>query len=198
MEFSSSNFGLNPSSTNEICSLIIKTLTSYPERSNSFGQNKNYSPLIYQQNKDLLANLQSIILQAAQNDPITKTSSTTNLENPIITGETKHETLPLGLETFKYESISNKNPHLIIPPATNQPYILAAIGTPPLAGELYLSRTANLFNDAWKQEVKNAIEKNGGLGTESDGYLAFSKIGFVRLNNPNLSKEQNRQLAAIS
>ncbi|MCC6933993.1 MAG: hypothetical protein IT292_12215 [Deltaproteobacteria bacterium] len=113
-------------------------------------------------------------------------------------GPADETTPPTGLESFSYGSNNENNPNLIVPPATDLPYIKAAIGTPPLAGELYMSRTANLFNEAWQGEVASAIEKNGGLGTAEDGYLSFSKIGFVRLKNENLSAEQNRQLAAIS
>ena len=113
-------------------------------------------------------------------------------------GAANEATPPVGLEIFKYGSNTNNNGNLIVPPATDLPYITAAIATPAKAGELYMARTANLFNEEWQEQVASAIEKNGGLGTTSDGFLSFSKIGFVKLKNENLSAEQNRQLAAIS
>ena len=86
----------------------------------------------------------------------------------------------------------------LIPAQSEQAYILSAVPTPPIAGELFESGLANFFNPLWQSEVASAIAKNGGLGTAEDGFLAWSRIGFVRFYNENLSPEQNRRLAEAS
>lgn len=58
---------------------------------------------------------------------------------------------------------------------------------------------ANVFNPEWVGVVKEAVDRNGGLGDQNCGFLAYSQQhGFVRFLNPNLTPEQNRRLAEIS
>lgn len=106
--------------------------------------------------------------------------------------------VPFGLEGLEYGSPPEGEIALII--SEDQPhYVAAAVGTPPLVGELAEGGAANFLSPAWRAEIEVAVERNGGLGNSRDGFLAFSKDhGFVRLRNPGLSPEQNRRLAAIS
>src|SRR5262249_16387125 len=107
-------------------------------------------------------------------------------------------TSPAGLGAYGYTSTPYHDGLLITTPDPKS-YIVGAVGTPPGAGEDMNNNVANLFNEDWAGQVQNAIQENGGLGNEQDGYLAFSSsMGFVRLRNTNLTPEQNRQLAAIS
>ncbi len=76
--------------------------------------------------------------------------------------------------------------------------IAAYIPTPAEAGKLADGGLGNAFNGAWQKQVSDAAKRNGGLGNAEDGYLAWSKKGFVRFRNPGMTPEQNRRLAEIS
>lgn len=68
-----------------------------------------------------------------------------------------------------------------------------------LAGKLFEAKAATLLNQEWQQAVAVAVEANGGLGNEQEGFLAWSKAGhFVRLYNPSLSPQHNQRLAQMS
>lgn len=77
-------------------------------------------------------------------------------------------------------------------------YIKAAVPTAAVAAELVKAGRANVFSPQWQEQIDKAITRNGGLGNETDGYLAFANNGFVRFKNNNLTDEQNRRLAEIS
>jgi hypothetical protein len=78
------------------------------------------------------------------------------------------------------------------------PYIVDFIPTPAIAAKVREAGLANMFSPDWQALVQEAIERNGGMGNEEDGFLAWSKVGFVRLRNPNLTIEQNQKLATMS
>jgi len=105
---------------------------------------------------------------------------------------------PFGLEVFGYGSLSPEQAQLLYQESDGKDYIAAYVPTPGEAKELVDAKIANVFNPAWQQQIAMAVERNGGLGNEVDGFLAFAQDGFVRLKNNNLSVEQNRVLAAIS
>ncbi|MBL7661349.1 hypothetical protein JNK13_01220 [bacterium] len=77
-------------------------------------------------------------------------------------------------------------------------YIKAYVPTPPIAGELRQAGVANIFTPAWREQIEAARKLNGGMGNATDGYLAFSKNGFMRLKNDHLTDEQNRKLAEFT
>ena len=77
-------------------------------------------------------------------------------------------------------------------------YIAAYVPTPAEAGQLADAGAANLFIPEWQEQIRQASERNGGLGNAEDGYLAWSKKGFVRLRNLGMTPEQNRRLALLS
>lgn len=105
---------------------------------------------------------------------------------------------PMGFEGLAYTSVPKGQIALI--ESDEQPhYVAGAVGTPPEVGELDDAGAANFLNPAWQEQVRIAVERNGGLGNAQDGYLAFSKMhGFVRLKHVGLSAEQNRRFAAMS
>ena len=105
-------------------------------------------------------------------------------------------TAPVGLDGLAYTS--NPAAPLVPRNAETPDYILGGIGTPPEVGQLAEGGGANFLNPNWQAMVRDHAARNGGLGNETDGFLAFSQNGFVRFYNPNLSPEQNRRLAAIS
>lgn len=80
----------------------------------------------------------------------------------------------------------------------NKPYLLAAVPTSKEAGQIAEAGIANVFSEPWQLQLQDAVNRNGGLGDAENGFLAWSKIGFVRFYNDNLSPEQNRKLAAAS
>ncbi|MFZ4576004.1 MAG: hypothetical protein ACOYN0_16565 [Phycisphaerales bacterium] len=103
---------------------------------------------------------------------------------------------PVGFPSLPYGS----NPAAaLVPTPAERPEFKGGIGTPPEVGQMANAGVGNMLNPAWQEAVANAAAANGGLGNAQDGYLAFSaEFGFVRLNNPNLTPEQNRRLAEIS
>jgi hypothetical protein len=110
------------------------------------------------------------------------------------------ETVPQLLQGFE-NSTYNSTPINEAPLLFNseKEYIVASLGTPPEVAQLHQAGIANVLNPEWQAFVQDAITRNGGLGNSEDGFLAFSEdYGFVRLRNPNLTPEQNRELAAMS
>jgi hypothetical protein len=104
---------------------------------------------------------------------------------------------PFGLEHWTYGSLPPETGAVAF--SEDHPaYINGAVGTPIEFAQLREGGAANMMNPAWLAEIDAAVARNGGLGNMEDGYLAVSKLGFVRLRNTNLTPEQNRQLAAIS
>lgn len=103
---------------------------------------------------------------------------------------------PLGFPDLAYTS--DPNAALVPPTEDTLPYVRGGIGTPPEVGQLAQAGGANFLNPQWQAMVADHAARNGGLGNEQDGFLAFSKHGFVRFYNENLTPEQNRRLAEIS
>ena len=101
------------------------------------------------------------------------------------------------MDRFSYGSLAASLAQ-VIPAKTDKAYIHLAIPTPPEAAELVKHGLGNVFSDGWQQLLQDAVARNGGLGDVENGFLAFSKIGFVRFYNDNLSAEQNRKLASMS
>lgn len=105
---------------------------------------------------------------------------------------------PALLEGLEYGSFP-AGPNVLITEGNDKEYIVGAVGTPPEVGQLAEAGLGNLFIEPWRQQVADAVARNGGLGTTGDGFLAFSRdMGFVRLRHPGLTPEQNRRLATIS
>jgi len=103
----------------------------------------------------------------------------------------------VGLDRFDYGSTPPGEAELLYE-GIEEDYLVAAVPTPKEAGELVEGGLANVFTAPWQEQLDAAVRRNGGLGNVEDGFLAFSKIGFVRLRNENLTVEQNSKLAAIS
>jgi hypothetical protein len=120
-------------------------------------------------------------------------------QNSKTQGQNGAALLPIGLARFfdplAYTQGGKAD---LIPSVSKESYILSAIPTPQVAGQLAKAKIANIFQPAWMEQVSNAVTKNAGFGNDQEGFLAWSEIGFVRLLNPNLSAEQNKRLAAFS
>ena len=78
------------------------------------------------------------------------------------------------------------------------PYIAKYIATGPEAGALAQAGLANAFVPAWQVQVQLALDRNGGSGDATTGFLAWSDLGFVLLKNPGLTAEQNQRFARLS
>lgn len=103
---------------------------------------------------------------------------------------------PIGFPNLDYTSDPTAP---LVPNNEDTPaYVRGGIGTPPEVGQLAEAGGANFLNPTWQAMVADHAARNGGLGNEQDGFLAFSQQGFVRFYNDNLTPEQNRRLAEIS
>ncbi len=108
------------------------------------------------------------------------------------------KTLPIGIpEHHRYTSAKNGEAR-IAKYDGDKHYIKATIGTPPEAAEMREAGVANVFYEGWQQQIQKAAEDNGGLGNAEDGFLAWTKVGFVRMYNESLTAEQNQKLATFS
>ncbi len=119
----------------------------------------------------------------------------------VASGVTTSQAAPIGLEQYQYGSLSAEEATLLGAPNeeyAKKEYIKAYVPTAEVAGQLKEGGVANVFNPEWQQQVADAVERNGGLGNAEDGYLAWTKMGFVRYKNENLTDEQNRRMAEIT
>lgn len=81
----------------------------------------------------------------------------------------------------------------------SEDWMVASLPTSPEVAEMRRAGVANMFVPEWQQVVAGMAQRNGGLGSSEDGFLAFSQeYGFVRLRNPRMTPEQNRRIAEIS
>lgn len=108
---------------------------------------------------------------------------------------------PFGIPNLAYGSGKAGEVELLGPPSEEygqKKYIAGYIPTSAKAGELKVAGIANMFSPDWLAEVQDAAKRNGGLGSDEEGYLAWSNVGFVRLKNENLTPEQNKKIAEMS
>ncbi len=105
---------------------------------------------------------------------------------------------PVGLGGLSYGSKSVSEMSFSTAKPIENEYNAGFVPTPEIAGKLSEAGIANMMSPEWGEQVAVAAERNGGLGDSENGFLAWSKDGFIRLRNPKLSPEQNRKLAAIS
>jgi hypothetical protein len=110
-------------------------------------------------------------------------------------------TFPFGIPGMAYGSGKAGEVELLTAPDeeyAQKKFIAGYIPTSAKAGELKAAGVANMFSPDWLAEVQDAVKRNGGLGSDEEGYLAWSNVGFVRLKNENLTPEQNKKLAEMS
>ncbi|MCB0334372.1 MAG: hypothetical protein KDD55_12780 [Bdellovibrionales bacterium] len=105
---------------------------------------------------------------------------------------------PIGFGDLSYGSKSLSEMSFSTAKPIEDAYNAGFVPTPPEAGKLIEAGIGNMMNPEWLAQVSQAAERNGGLGDSENGFLAWSKDGFIRLRNPNLTPEQNRKLAAMS
>jgi len=105
--------------------------------------------------------------------------------------------VPIGLELFSYGSTPIGKADLMLD-GIKDDYVAAYVPTPLEAGQLRDVKANNITVGLWIEQIAQAVRRNGGLGNSEDGFLAWSKKGFIRLRNPRLSPEENRRLAAMS
>lgn len=72
------------------------------------------------------------------------------------------------------------------------------IPTPPEAGELQSHGMGNILNPLWCQQIEMAKKRNGGFGSDAEGYLAWGQGGFFRFKNDTISPDLCRRYAQIS
>ena len=77
-------------------------------------------------------------------------------------------------------------------------FVSATVPTPPLAGEIESIGLNTSFFPAWQEQILAAAGRNAGFGEEGNGFLAWSRKGFVRLRNVNLTARQNERFALLS
>ena len=100
-----------------------------------------------------------------------------------------------GFGEFPYGSSAAAQ---LVPNSNPLSYVTGYVPTPLSGGQIVRLGGNNFAVPAWQQEVAAAAMRNGGLGDAATGYLAWSKLGFVRLKNEFLSDEQNQRLADLS
>jgi hypothetical protein len=147
----------------------------------------------------ILAKLSQAIQAQSQSLQGQSTGSAT--ANTMGTQPANESQIPAGLDGLKYESLPETETTLLGPPDekyANMKQIRAYVPTPVEAGQLHGAGIANVFSPQWQEQIRAAAERNGGLGNAQDGYLAWSKNGFVRLKNDNLTPEQNRRIAEMT
>ena len=164
-----------------------------------------------------VANSQNVTTQNTVNNTVNATSEqavttdanqgVTDAQNALLAYLTaKPADLNKVIPSFSgYQYTSSQDAALISGDSLINPksYVTSAIVIDPqvnaLAGELFKAHAANFSVNEWRAVVEQAIIANGGLGNSEDGFLAWSKDGhFVRLQNTNLTPEQNQKLASMS
>ena len=109
--------------------------------------------------------------------------------------------IPPHWSTIPYGSAPLNSPSLETKGMTQEQIAAKILLTPQdstTASHLSRAGLAHFKNPDWLRLVESAATTNGGLGSSEHGFLAWSKEGFIRLRNLNLSPEQNRRVAEVS